>query len=245
MKQLQDRVAIVTGASKGIGKAIARAFAMEGASVVIAARDRAALEAVTSEIARDGGAAVAIPTDITLEADVLALFKAAVDRHGRLDILVNNAGITLGMPTDQIPLSRWQKVIDTNLTGAFLCCREALKIMKPQKSGRIINIGSISSITPRANGAAYAATKLALEGLTRSIALDYREYNIGASIIHLGATASSWMKVSPEEATGPEYHLQLDDVGRLATFMASLPTEANMFETTILPIQQRSFIGRG
>ncbi len=166
-------------------------------------------------------------------------------RHGRLDILVNNAGITLGMPTDQIPLSSWQKVIDTNLTGAFLCSREALKIMKPQKSGRIINIGSISSITPRANGAAYAATKLALEGLTRSIALDYREYNIGASIIRLGATATSWMKVQPEKATGPEYHLQLDDVGRLAAFMASLPTEANMFETTILPIQQRSFIGRG
>jgi NAD(P)-dependent dehydrogenase (short-subunit alcohol dehydrogenase family) len=245
MKQLQNRVAIVTGASKGIGKAIARAFAMEGASVVIAARDRAALDAVAGEIARDGGAVLAVPTDITIEADIVALFKAAVDRHGRLDILVNNAGITLGMPTDQISLSRWQKVIDTNLTGAFLCSREALKIMKPQKSGRIINIGSISSITPRANGAAYAATKLALEGLTRSIALDYREYNIGASIIHLGATATSWMKVPPEQATGPEYHLQLDDVGRLATFMASLPTEANMFETTILPIQQRSFIGRG
>ena len=220
MKQLQNRVAIVTGASKGIGKAIARAFAMEGASVVIAARDRAALDAVAGEIARESGAALAVPTDVALEGDVVALFKAAVDRHRRLDILVNNAGITLGMPTDQIPLSRWQQVIDTNLTGAFLCCREALKIMKPQKSGRIINIGSISSITPRANGAAYAATKLALEGLTRSIALDYREYNIGASIIHLGATASSWMKVRPEEATGPEYHLQLDDVGRLATFMA-------------------------
>jgi len=243
--ELTGKVALVTGASKGIGKAIARAFTMEGASVVIAARDRAALDAVASEIAHHGGAVLAAPTDITVEADVVGLFKAAVDRHGRLDILVNNAGITLGMPTDQIPLNRWQKVIDTNLTGAFLCCREALKIMKPQKSGRIINIGSISSITPRANGAAYAATKLALEGLTRSIALDYREYNIGASIIHLGATATSWMKVRPEEATGPEYHLQLDDVGRLATFMASLPTEANMFETTILPIQQRSFIGRG
>jgi NAD(P)-dependent dehydrogenase (short-subunit alcohol dehydrogenase family) len=245
MKQLHKRVAVVTGASKGIGEAIARAFAAEGADVVIAARNRADLDAVAGKIADAGGSVVAVPTDITVEADIVNLFKAAVDRHGRLDILVNNAGVTLGMPTDQIPLSGWQKVIDTNLTGAFLCCREALKIMKPQKSGRIINIGSISSITPRSNGAAYAATKLALEGLTRSIALDYREYNIGASIIHLGATASSWMKVKPEEATGPEYHLQLDDVGRLATFMASLPTEANMFETTILPIQQRSFIGRG
>src|SRR5262245_25591317 len=155
MKQLQNRVAIVTGASKGIGKAIARAFAMEGASVLIAARDRAALDAVASEIAREGGAALAVPTDITLEADIVALFKAAVDRHGQLDILVNNAGITLGMPTDEIPLSRWQKVVDTNLTGAFLCSREALKIMKPQKSGRIINDGSIPSITPPPTRAAH------------------------------------------------------------------------------------------
>jgi NAD(P)-dependent dehydrogenase (short-subunit alcohol dehydrogenase family) len=245
MKQLQNRVAIVTGASKGIGKAIAQALAAEGASVMLAARNRAELDAAACEIGSNGGAALAVPTDITVEADIVDLFKTVMDRHGRLDILVNNAGISLGAPTDQIPLSSWQKVIDTNLTGAFLCCREALKIMKPQKSGRIINIGSISSITPRANGAAYAATKLALEGLTRSIALDYREYNIGASILRLGATATSWMKVRPQDATGPDYHLQLDDVGRLAAFMATLPTEANMFETTILPIQQRSFIGRG
>jgi NAD(P)-dependent dehydrogenase (short-subunit alcohol dehydrogenase family) len=245
MKQLQDRVAIVTGASQGIGKAIAQAFAREGASVLIAARNRAALDAVASEIAGSGEAVLAVATDITVEAEVIDLFRTARDRHGRLDILVNNAGVTLNMPTDEIPLSGWQRVIDTNLTGAFLCSREALKIMKPQRSGRIINIGSISSMTPRANGAPYAATKLALEGLTRSIALDYREYNIGASIIHLGATASAWMKVRPEDATGPDYHLQLDDVGRLATFIASLPTEANLFETTIMPIQQRSFIGRG
>ena len=245
MKQLQDRVAIVTGASKGVGKAIARAFAMEGANVVIAARNRSDLEAVASGISADGGAVRAVPTDITVEADVVGLFDATKHWHGRLDILVNNAGITLGVPTDQISLRDWQRVVDTNLTGAFLCSREALRIMKPQKSGRIITIGSISSITPRPNGAPYAATKLALEGLTRSIALDYREHNIGASIIHLGATATSWMKVRPEEATGPDYHLRLDDVGRLATFMAALPTEANMLETTILPIQQRSFIGRG
>jgi NAD(P)-dependent dehydrogenase (short-subunit alcohol dehydrogenase family) len=245
MKQLHDRVAIVTGASKGIGKAIACAFASEGAKVVIASRSRGELEAVAREIAGDGGVAFPVATDVTVEPDVVNLFRTAVHRHGRLDILVNNAGMSLGVPTDQIPLSDWQKVIDTNLTGAFLCSREALKIMKPQNCGRIINIGSISSITPRPNGAAYAATKLALEGLTRSIALDYRQNNIGASIIHLGATATSWMKVPPDEATGVDYHLQLEDVGRLATFIASLPTEANMFETTILPIQQRSFIGRG
>ena len=245
MKQLQDRVAIVTGASKGIGKAIAQAFATEGAKVVIAARNRSELDAAAGESSAKGGTVSAVATDVTDEAGIVELFASTRDRYGRLDILVNNAGITLGMATDQIALADWQRVIDTNLTGAFLCSREALRIMKPQRSGRIIMIGSISSITPRPNGAAYAATKLALEGLTRSIALDYREYNIGASIIHLGATASSWMKVRPEQATGPDYHLPLDDVGRLAAFMASLPAEANMFETTILPIQQRSFIGRG
>jgi NAD(P)-dependent dehydrogenase (short-subunit alcohol dehydrogenase family) len=245
MKQLQDRVAIVTGASKGIGKAVARALAQEGAAVVLASRNRSELEAAAGEITADGGAVSAVPTDITVEAEIVALFESTRRRYGRLDILVNNAGVTVHLPTDQLPLKDWQRVIDTNLTGAFLCSREALKMMKPQRRGRIITIGSISSITPRPDGAAYAATKLALEGLTRSIALDYREYNIGASIIHLGATATGWMKVRPEEATGPQYHLQLDDVGRLVTFMAALPTEANMFETTILPIQQRSFIGRG
>ena len=245
MKQLLNRVAIVTGASKGIGKAIARAFTMEGANVVIAARARSDLEAVANELSAAGGTVTAFPADVTVEADIVDLFNHTKMRHGRLDVLVNNAGISLAMPTDQIPLRDWQRVIDTNLTGAFLCSREALKIMKSQKCGRIITIGSISSITPRPNGAAYAATKLALEGLTRSIALDYRDYNVGASIIHLGASATSWMKVPPERATGPDYHLQLDDIGRLATFIASLPTEANMLETTILPIQQRSFIGRG
>ena len=245
MKRLEGRVAIVTGASKGIGKAIARAFAAEGAKVVMASRTRAEIESAAKEITGEGGAVSAVAANVAVEADVTDLFKATVDRYGRLDILVNNAGIMLRVPTDQISLSDWQKMLDTNLTGAFLCCREALKIMKPQKSGRIVNVSSISAITPRPNTSPYVATKLALEGLTRSIALDYREYNIGASIIRLGASATSWMKVKPEQATGDEYRLRLDDIGRLAVFMASLPLEANMFETTILPIQQRSFIGRG
>jgi NAD(P)-dependent dehydrogenase (short-subunit alcohol dehydrogenase family) len=242
---LGGKIALVTGSSRGIGRGVALTLAQEGCDLMLTGRDEAALREVVGEVEKRGRKAAFEVIDLRADGAAAALVEAARRRYGRLDILVNNAGVTIGVATDQIALTDWQRVIDTNLTGAFLCSREALKIMKSQKGGRIINIGSISSITPRPNGAPYAATKLALEGLTRSIALDYREYNIGASIIHLGATASGWMKVKPEQATGPDYHLALDDVGRLAVFIASLPAEANMFETTILPIQQRSFIGRG
>ena len=243
--RLRGRVGLITGAASGIGGAGAELFAAHGAALVLVDTDAAAGERTAAAITAGGGRAVFVPGDAASAGDISHAVSAAVNTFGKLDLLWANAGIGVTKTVPEMTVEEWTRVLDVNLTGAFLCCREALQIMKPQKSGRIINIGSISSITPRANGAAYAATKLALEGLTRSIALDYREFNIGASIIHLGATASSWMKVKPEEATGPEYHLQLDDVGRLATFMASLPLEANMFETTILPIQQRSFIGRG
>ena len=235
---------LITGANRGLGLEFARQYADAGWQVYATCRDPSSASALRRLADASGGNLAVMALDVTDLASIKTAAAALKDRP--IDLLFNNAGVGApAIPLEELSFEQWKAVVDTNLTGAFLCSREALKIMKPQKCGRIITIGSISSITPRPNGAAYAATKLALEGLTRSIALDYRDYNVGASIIHLGASATSWMKVPPERAIGPDYHLQLDDIGRLATFIASLPTEANMLETTILPIQQRSFIGRG
>jgi NAD(P)-dependent dehydrogenase (short-subunit alcohol dehydrogenase family) len=136
MGRLQDQVAIVTGASAGIGRGVAAAFAAEGAKVVLAARSREKLEAVAEAIRQKGGAALAVPTDVTVEEDVANLFRRAVETFGRVDVLVNNAGVSVGGPPDELSLEAWRKVIDVNLTGAFLCSREALRVMKPRRSGR-------------------------------------------------------------------------------------------------------------
>jgi NAD(P)-dependent dehydrogenase (short-subunit alcohol dehydrogenase family) len=245
MKQLESRVAIVTGASRGIGRAIAEAFAAEGARTVLAARDLAELETVVTGIRERGGEALAFKADVTREADVKALFEAATSAHDRLDILVNNAGISKPGPTDELPLEAWNQVLGVNVTGAFLCAREALRIMKPQKSGRIISIGSIARQTPRQDSVAYTTAKHALEGLTRSLALDSRAHGIAASILTLGATATSFMLHRPEEAKKVGYHMDPADVARVVVLMASLPPEVNMYEATVLPVTQPSFIGRG
>jgi NAD(P)-dependent dehydrogenase (short-subunit alcohol dehydrogenase family) len=245
MKQLEKRVAIVTGASRGIGRAIADAFGAEGATTVLAARDLAELETVAAGIRERGGTAFAIKADVSQEADVKALFETVKSTHGRLDILVNNAGISRPGATDELALDAWSQVLNINVTGAFLCSKEALRIMKPQKGGRIISIGSIARQTPRQNSAAYTTAKHALEGLTRSLALDGRAHGIAASIVTLGATATSFMQHRPEEAKKVGYHMDPADVARIVVLMASLPPEVNMYEATVLPVAQPSFIGRG
>jgi NAD(P)-dependent dehydrogenase (short-subunit alcohol dehydrogenase family) len=242
MIDLRERVAIVTGASSGIGRAIARALAAEGMKTVLAARSGERLKSLAAEIDAAGGTALDVPADITDETQVIALFEAASKSYGRVDLLVNNAGIADHTPTAELSLARWQEVIDINLTAVFLCCREALKIMRPQKRGRIINIGSVSSRVPRPNTIAYVAAKCALDGMTHSIALDHRADGITCSVLHPGVTES--MLGGAPNPRPPTQMMAAADVARIVTLMASLPDETNMLEALVLPIQM-PFLGRG
>jgi len=247
MPELEGRVAVVTGASGGLGRAIAEAFAEAGAKTVVAARRADQLAAVAEGITGAGGTALAVTCDVTDESEVIRLFAAVDEAYGRIDVLVNNAGITTKIQTEDIPLDVWRKVLDVNITGAFLCAREAIKSMKRTGGGRIINIGSISAKTPRPDSAPYTTTKHALEGLTRSLALDGRAHGIAASIIHLGATwtGQGFGSMRAGEARPDTDWLDPADVARVAVMMAALPAEANVFDLTVLPVAQPSFIGRG
>jgi len=243
MGQLQDRIAVITGASTGIGQSIAAAFAAEGAKTVLASRSREKLEAVANQILGAGGHAHVVPTDVTAEGQVVALFRQTLDVFGRVDILVNNAGVSKGGPTDELSLEVWQQVIGVNLTGAFLCSREAFKIMKSQRTGRIINIGSVSAKVPRINSAPYTTSKFGLEGLTRSLALDGREFGIAVSILHPGNTATPiW--VGREQIARQEGVMSPDDLARVAVTIAALPPEVNLLESLVLPVSM-PFVGRG
>ena len=243
MEALTGRVAVITGGNSGIGKAVAKAYAAAGAKVVLAARRAEQLREVADQIKRSGGAALAIPTDITKEPAVAALFAETMAAHGRVDVLINNAGTASREPADELPLESWQRVIDTNLTGAFLCAREAFRIMKRQKQGRIINIGSVSAKVPRPNTIAYAATKFGLEGVTRALALEGREHGILVSILHPGNTVSSLGRPA-QIGTVPEGRMEAEDLAQVAVLMATLPHEVNMLEALVLP-RTMPFLGRG
>jgi NAD(P)-dependent dehydrogenase (short-subunit alcohol dehydrogenase family) len=243
MGKLQDRIAVITGASTGIGKSIAIAYAAEGAKTVLASRSTEKLEAVAQKIKRDGGSARVVPVDVTVEDAVVGLFQQTLAAFGRVDILVNNAGVSKGAPTHELSLKVWRQVIDVNLTAAFLCSREALKIMKSQRSGRIINIGSVSAKVPRVHSAAYTTSKFGLEGLTRSLALDAREFGIAVSILHPGNTLTPiW--TGREEVARKEGVMSPDDLARVAVTIATLPPEINLLESIVLPVSM-PFVGRG
>jgi len=248
MGQLDGKVAIITGSNTGIGKGIAEVFAKEGAKVVINGRRKELIDAVAAQINADGGKAIAAQADVTKEAEVIALFQKAVSTFGKVDILVNNAGIATHTPTWEMSLAQWQSVVDINLTAAFLCSREAFRFMKDHGGGRIINIGSISAQTPRTHAAPYTATKMAIEGLTRSLTLDGRPFNIVSSVIHPGPTASNFNAARGGAGPGKtpaDFIMYPHDIGRLATLMCSLPDEVNLFSSVILPNHMPSFIGRG
>ena len=253
MTSLSGRVAIVTGASSGIGGGIAQAFGAEGARLVLGGRRVTELERVAAAVERAGGSAIAVPGDVRREADVIALFDAARATFGRLDVLVNNAGVTAHKPIDEMSLEYWNDIVAVNLTAAFIATREAVKMFKAQdpRGGRVITIGSISQKTPRADSLAYTATKHALHGLTHQVTMDGRAYDVVASIIHPGSTFSGFTRQTVGvRSAGPgptpqQYVMEAAEVARIAVLMATLPPEVNLFEATVLPNHMKSFIDRG
>ena len=244
------RVAMVTGAGSGIGRAVAVALAGSGYDVVLAGRRREALEAVASEI---GAAALPVPTDVTVEAEVEALFEAAVGRFGRLDVLFNNAGVfPRAAPVDAIALEEWRASLEVNLTGVFLCTRAAFRQMKGQdpRGGRIINNGSISAQVPRPHSAPYAATKHALTGLTKATALDGRAHDIACGQIDIGNAATEMTQdfakgmLQADGSRRPEPMMAARHVAEAVVYMAGLPLSANVPFLTIAATAM-PFLGRG
>jgi NAD(P)-dependent dehydrogenase (short-subunit alcohol dehydrogenase family) len=247
------KVAIVTGAGSGVGKAAALALLREGYAVALAGRRAEALEQVAAEAGQLGGQALAVPTDVTDPVSVRALFANTQATFGRLDLLFNNAGIGApAVPLEEITFEQWQAVVQTNLTGAFLCTQEAFKLMKSQTphGGRIINNGSISAQTPRPNSAPYTATKHAISGLTKSTALDGREFDIACGQIDIGNAATEMtarMKRGVLQADGrlaPEPTMDVDTVARAVVYMASLPLDTNVLFMTVMATKM-PFVGRG
>ena len=250
--QLQGKIAIVTGASNGIGRGIAEMFAAEGARTVLVARSADLLDEVAAGIKAKGGEALALPADLTKEDAITALFKKTVDTFGRLDVLVNNAGISTHKNTEDITLQYWQEALAINITAPFLCSRAAIRIMKAQtpQGGRIINIGSVSQKTPRPDSLPYTVCKHGLQGMTHQLTMDGRKYGVVSSIINPGATLSSFTTRRGRAKAGPgatpdDYVMAGEDVARVAVLMAALPGEVNLYEAVILPNNMKSFIGRG
>ncbi len=240
MGQLDGKIALITGAGTGLGKGTAQAFIREGAKLVIASRNQQRLDATADELRSQGAATVlVIPTDITDEAQVIALFEKTVQEFGRLDILVNNAGIWEEALIEDMSLEFWQRTIDVCLTGPFLCSREAMKIMKRQGEGRIINIGSIAARMPRVTTAHYSSAKLGLVALTKTLALAGRDYGISAGCLHPGNMATAQM-----DGLEHEPMMAVDDLVMAVVTMAALPPHVNMLETVVLPVTQ-PFLGRG
>ena len=247
MGQLDGKVAIITGGGSGIGKGIAKAFADEGCSVVIAARNTERLDAAAAELSAGGATVISIPTDVTSEDQMISLFAKTMDQFGKLDVLVNNSGAFDGGPVEELTMEQWQKVIDVNVTGPFLGSREAFKIMKKQGGGRIINIGSIAAQKPRHSSSPYTTSKHAVWGLTQSLALEGRDHGIAVSALHPGNVMVERRgdgKSATGRDEGPEPLISTEDMGRTALLMATLPPGSNMLEAIVLPLGQ-AYLGRG
>ncbi|MBH88415.1 MAG: short-chain dehydrogenase [Pelagibacterales bacterium] len=237
---LSDQIALVTGGGTGIGKAIAKAMLAEGAKVIIVGRKEEVLKEAQTEL---GSGTEIMVCDVTQEEQVNKVYADIMTNHGRVDILINNAGMAARAKSYEMSYDMWKKVVDVNLNGAFLCARGAMKIMVNQKSGRIINIGSISGQMGRPENAPYTATKFAIEGLTRAFALDGRDHGIAVSVIHPGNAATNIWK-GREEVSEREGLIPLEDLGKLAITMLTMSPNVNILGSVILPITQ-PYLGRG
>ncbi|MDB5757774.1 MAG: 3-oxoacyl-ACP reductase [Burkholderia sp.] len=248
-----NKVALITGAGSGIGRAIAIQLFKDGYSLVLAGRRRDALEETIKLADAEADSVLAFPTDVAKAEDVGALFDACAKRFGRLDLLFNNAGIfTPAASLEDVTLEHWQSALDVNLTGAFLCTQHAFRMMKNQqpRGGRIINNGSISSHAPRPRSATYTATKHAMTGLTKITSLDGRQYDIACGQIDIGNASTDMtqkMQRGILQANGTvavEPTMDVQHVARAVSYMASLPLDANVQFMTIMATAM-PFIGRG
>ena len=248
-----EKIALVTGAGTGIGRSVALALLRERYAVVLSGRRSGPLEETAAEARAAGSQTLVVPADVTDPASVRALFAKTMEVFGRLDLLFNNAGISATpVLLEDLTFEQWKSVVDTSLTGAFLCTQEAFKIMKAQqpRGGRIINNGSISAHAPRPNSAPYTAAKHAITGLTKSTALDGRKYDIACGQIDIGNAATEMtakMKRGVRQADGSiavEPTMDVDHVARAVVYMASLPLDANVPTLTVMATKM-PYIGRG
>src|SRR5919109_742519 len=250
-----SKIAIVTGAGSGVGKAVALALVREGYSVALAGRRKEALEATAAEAKVSASRTLVAPTDVADPAAIRNLFARTRDTFGRLDLLFNNAGIGAPpVPLEDLTYEQWKAVVDTNLTGSFICTQEAIKIMKAQdpRGGRIINNGSISAHAPRPRSVAYTATKHAVTGLTKSTSLDCRDYNITCSQIDIGNAATPLTErmvqgqgvMQADGRMAIEARMNADDVGRAVVYIVNLPLDTNVLFLTVMA-NLMPFVGRG
>ena len=248
-----EKIAVITGAGSGIGRATALALFADGFSVVLAGRRRDMLEATAALIPATSPRTLVVPTDVTDPASVAALFDTVRTTYGRIDLLFNNAGIsTRNIPIEDLTYEQWSNVVATNLTGSFLCAQHAFRMMKGQtpRGGRIINNGSVSAHVPRRNSTPYSATKHALTGLTRSLSLDGREYDIACGQIDIGNAATTRNEDTARgrlQATGQveaEARIDVSHVARAVAYMASLPLDVNVPFMTVMA-NKMPYIGRG
>ena len=253
MNSNTHRVALVTGAGTGIGKAAAKALLGDGFLVVLTGRKLDKLQKAIQEIGGNDQNCLAVACDVGKPEEVKALFAALKNKFGRIDVLFNNAGTGApAIPMDELAYEQWMTVVNSNLCGAFLCSQEAMRMMKAQspQGGRIINNGSISAHAPRPNSAPYTATKHAMTGLTKSISLDGRPFNINCGQIDIGNAATEMTErmangiIQADGSTKIEPRMDVDHVGQAVLHMAQLPLESNILNMTIMATKM-PFVGRG